>query len=118
MIESLLLGLLQGLAEFLPISSSGHLVLGKSLLGMKDVGMFFDVMLHAGTYLYFCLFRKKLIQLLGNHKKKRKLPICFLRRPRLYSPAIIGIGFKDALESLFTNQELFLLHSSPGLYCF
>lgn len=74
MIESLLLGLLQGLAEFLPISSSGHLVLGKSLLGMKDVGMFFDVMLHAGTLLsIFVFFRKKLIQIIvGIFKEKKK----------------------------------------------
>ena len=47
MIESIILGLLQGLAEFLPISSSGHLVIGHELLGMNEAGMFFDIMLHA-----------------------------------------------------------------------
>ena len=41
MFESIILGLLQGLAEFLPISSSGHLVLGHELLGMNEAGMFF-----------------------------------------------------------------------------
>ena len=46
MFSSIILGLLQGLAEFLPISSSGHLVIGKAIFGMSEVGMFFDVMLH------------------------------------------------------------------------
>ena len=65
MIESILLGLLQGLAEFLPISSSGHLVLGKYFLNMQDAGMFFDIMLHAGTLLsIFVVFRKKIITIL------------------------------------------------------
>lgn len=108
MIESLLLGLLQGLAEFLPISSSGHLVLGKSLLGMKDVGMFFDVMLHAGTLLsIFVFFRKKLLQIIVGIFKKEKESCQYAFYVILASipTAIIGIGFKDALESLFTNPR-------------
>lgn len=65
MIESIILGLLQGLAEFLPISSSGHLVLGKELLGMEEAGMFFDIMLHAGTLLsIFVVFRKKIVDMI------------------------------------------------------
>ena len=65
MIESIILGLLQGLAEFLPISSSGHLVLGHELLNMKEAGMFFDVMLHAGTLLsIFVVFHKKIVDIL------------------------------------------------------
>ena len=46
-----LLALLQGVAEFLPISSSGHLVIGQHLLGMKDAGLQLDVFLHGGTLL-------------------------------------------------------------------
>ena len=73
MIDSIILGLLQGLAEFLPISSSGHLVLGKSLLGMKEAGLFFDVMLHAGTLLsIFVVFRKKLLKMIVGFFKKDK----------------------------------------------
>ncbi len=51
-LNALLLGLIQGVAEFLPISSSGHLAIAQNLLGMKDAGTvpeFFDVLLHLGT---------------------------------------------------------------------
>lgn len=47
--HALLLGVLQGLTEFLPVSSSGHLVLGQSILGLKEPELFFDVLLHVGT---------------------------------------------------------------------
>ena len=50
--SSFLLGLIQGIAEFLPISSSGHLAIAQKLLGMQDAGgvpEFFDVLLHLGS---------------------------------------------------------------------
>ena len=52
--HSILLGLIQGIAEFLPISSSGHLAIAEHLLGLKDAGAvpeFYDVLLHLGTLL-------------------------------------------------------------------
>jgi undecaprenyl-diphosphatase len=49
--EALLLGLVQGLTEFLPVSSSGHLVLGQYLLGVQEPGITFEVMTHLGTTL-------------------------------------------------------------------
>jgi undecaprenyl-diphosphatase len=48
-LQVILLAILQGIAEFLPISSSGHLVLGQALLGMKEAGITLEVALHAGT---------------------------------------------------------------------
>ena len=48
-IEAIVLGIIQGLAEFLPISSSGHLALFKKMFGLSDVGLTFDLMLHFGT---------------------------------------------------------------------
>ena len=44
-----LLGLVQGLCEFLPVSSSGHLVLFQNIFGINEGAMFFDTMLHLGT---------------------------------------------------------------------
>ncbi|MDR1157447.1 MAG: undecaprenyl-diphosphate phosphatase [Oscillospiraceae bacterium] len=50
------LGLVQGVAEFLPISSSGHLALFQSLFGLEEAPVFFDVLLHFGTLLSLCVF--------------------------------------------------------------
>ena len=65
--KAVLLGIIQGLAEFLPISSSGHLVIIKEMLGVNlgSGGMFFDVMLHLGRLLaIFVAFRKDIGKLI------------------------------------------------------
>ena len=55
LIEAILMGLIQGLTEFLPVSSSGHLALFKILFGVEtETGMLFDVLLHFGTLLAIC----------------------------------------------------------------
>jgi len=48
-IEAIILGIIQGLTEFLPVSSSGHLVLFQQLFGLKEAELFFDVCVHLGT---------------------------------------------------------------------
>jgi undecaprenyl-diphosphatase len=50
-LQAILLGIVQGITEFLPISSSGHLVLGKALLGIHTQGIAFEVFVHFGTFL-------------------------------------------------------------------
>lgn len=108
MFESIILGLLQGLAEFLPISSSGHLVLGEKLLNMKEAGMFFDIMLHAGTLLsIFVVFRKKLVDMIVGCIRRDPVQLKEAGYIVLASipTAIIGIGFKKPLESLFENPK-------------
>ncbi len=54
--QSIILGIIQGLTEFLPISSSGHLVLTHNLLGWQELGLDFDVALHLGTLIALILF--------------------------------------------------------------
>ena len=108
MIESLILGLAQGLAEFLPISSSGHLVLGEHILNMQQVGILFDVMLHFGTLLAVILvFRKKLWKLIVGCLKRDKEELRYALYITIASipTAIIGLGFKDAIESLFESPR-------------
>jgi len=51
LVDAILLGILQGATEFLPISSSGHLVLGQIALGLEDPELLFDIVLHVGTLL-------------------------------------------------------------------
>ena len=60
-IQGILLGILQGIAEFLPISSSGHLAVVQKLFGLEEVPLLFDIMLHLATLLAVVLyFRKKI----------------------------------------------------------
>ena len=58
-IKAVILGIVQGLTEFLPVSSSGHLVLLQKIFGITAPAMFFDIMLHVGTLLavFICLWR-------------------------------------------------------------
>ena len=56
MVQSVIMGLIQGLTEFLPVSSSGHLALFKILFNVNtDTGLLFDIMLHVGTLLAVCI---------------------------------------------------------------
>ena len=103
MIEVTLLSILQGIAEFLPISSSGHLVLGKSLLGMNEMGMRIDIFLHVGTLLaifafYFAIIRRIIVNLEWSYVLKVVVSAV---------PAgIIGVLFKDQLEEAFASTKM------------
>lgn len=62
--EAAVLGLLQGVTEFLPVSSSGHLVLAQHWLGVKTPGLTFEVLVHFGTLLaIFAVFRERVASL-------------------------------------------------------
>ena len=100
MVEVLILGVLQGVAEFLPISSSGHLVLGKALLGIGDVGMRLDVFLHVGTLLsifvfYFSVVRRIQVQREWEYVAKVVLSAIPV--------GVVGVIFKDRLEEAFSS---------------
>jgi undecaprenyl-diphosphatase len=58
-LDAILLGLVQGLTEFLPVSSSGHLVIIGSLLNVDTAGIIFEVMVHVGTALAVCVFLRR-----------------------------------------------------------
>ena len=81
--DSLILGSIQGISEFLPISSSGHLVIIQSLLGINQPGNDFEILVHIGTLgsvLY--VFKNDILDILGNLKQKKTrvlLEICIIR---------------------------------------
>lgn len=60
-LDAIIQGIVQGLAEFLPISSSGHLTITQHILGVTDNNLFFNVMLHLGTLIAVCVFYYKLL---------------------------------------------------------
>ena len=67
LLESIFMGVLQGLTEFLPVSSSGHLAILKKLIGLEDVGIAFDILLHLGTLIaVFVAFYKDIWELIIN----------------------------------------------------
>ena len=120
-LSSIFLGLVQGIAEFLPISSSGHLSLFQHFFGLTEAGLFFDVLLHLGTLIaIFVYYWRDIVNLvkaflrlvtgLFSKKKKgarkgRKDPgarmILMLIVATL--PLFVILPIKDKVESLYSN---------------
>ena len=110
--EAIILGLVQGLTEFLPVSSSGHLIIGKELLGIEAADdLVFEVLVHAATVLStIVVFRKQLWTLIKgffkfkyNEEMDYVLKICVSMIPVF----IVGVFFKDFVTGLF--QSLFVV---------
>lgn len=107
-IEALLLGIIQGLTEFLPVSSSGHLELGKALMSIPEESMLFTVVVHAATALStVVVFRydiweilKGLFSFKWNNETQFAAKIVLSMVPA----AFIGLFFEDTIDSLFTGQ--------------
>lgn len=67
LLQAIIMGIVQGITEFLPVSSSGHLTILKNLFGMKDVKITFDLMLHFGTLVaIFIVYWKDILWLIGS----------------------------------------------------
>jgi undecaprenyl-diphosphatase len=119
--EAIILGVLQGITEFIPISSSGHLVIMKNLFGLTEPDLFFDVMVHLGTLIPILLvFKKdldqifrKLIDLIAEVRSRNQLRemltgdiqirLISLIGVAIFPSAIIGIFFKGFFEKLFAS---------------
>jgi undecaprenyl pyrophosphate phosphatase UppP len=115
--EALLLGLIQGLTEFLPVSSSGHLEIGKVLLGVETTDdLLFTTMVHAATVLStIVVFRKQIWDLLSGFfgglkglKVEKGVLVCNDQTDYLLKMVVsmipvfvVGVFFKDQVESLF-----------------
>lgn len=67
LLEAVILGLIQGITEFVPVSSSGHLAIAESLLDIeKDSGILFEVLLHCGTlFAVFCVFQSDIFRIIA-----------------------------------------------------
>ena len=110
-IESFFLGVLQGIAEFLPISSSGHLAVAKELLHLRDVPMFYDIILHIATLLaIFIVYWKTIWRLITTAVRfifrktteSDKSDLNFIAAVLIATcfTAVIGFALKDLVENL------------------
>ncbi len=122
-LQALWLGILQGVTEFLPISSSGHLVLGKAILGIHTTGVAYEVFVHFGTFLAIVtVFWGDVLHMLSAVGCALKHP-----SPRLWSrryredpsfqltvlivlatipAAVVGLLFESAIEATFSKPIL------------
>lgn len=98
--EAAVLGLVQGLTEFLPISSSGHLVIMQHLLGFIEPPLTFDVLVHLGTLVAVIIaFRSDIVNLIKQPLQKTTALIIISCIPT----ALIGFFFKPFFESAFAS---------------
>ena len=112
--EALLLGILQGLTEFLPVSSSGHLVLAQAFLGLKEPLVFFDVMLHVGTLAaVLVVYRGAIgnlisggVSAIARRNVSPELKFIWLILLGSIPTGVIAMLFKDTLEAAFDKVWL------------
>jgi len=126
--NSLVLGIVQGLTEFLPVSSSGHLVLAQKFLGLEENMLTFDVFVHFGSLLaVFIVFRTSITKLIAGlwsdvrlllHKKSSlaevyktsfSLRMLITLAVGTIPAVVVGFSFKDNIESLFASTFSVLL---------
>ena len=116
-LQAILLGIVQGLTEFLPISSSGHLVLAKSILGFHEDGIAFEIFVHFGTLLaVLTLYKRDLWEIvaavvpgLRDHSDQevgettRGVRLLLLLTIATIPAAILGLMLREFFESAFSS---------------
>jgi undecaprenyl-diphosphatase len=134
-IQAFILGLVQGATEFLPVSSSGHLIIFQTLFGLTQDNLLFDVVLHVGTLLaVFIYFREEVIELISGcfkiigrlfSRKNRKRRVDQEERLALLviiasiPTGVIGLILNNYTDTLFNNIVLvgfMLLITAAALY--
>lgn len=107
-IQAIILGLVQGLTEFIPVSSSGHLVIAHELFGINETGLAFDVALHIGTLMALVMFFYKdiikLVTALFKHSQLTRLS--WLIALATIPAVIAGLLLEDMAETTFRSVKL------------
>lgn len=105
-LDAVILGLVQGLTEFLPVSSSAHLVMGEELLGVNEPGVAFDVLVHGATLLAVIIyFRRRIVQLVraGSWSYAGKIVVGTI------PAAVVGLLFESWIESTFADMAMLVV---------
>ncbi|GHV90891.1 undecaprenyl-diphosphatase 3 [Spirochaetia bacterium] len=99
-LEAILLGAIQGITEFLPVSSSGHLVLFQKILGISEPALFFDTMVHVGTLTaVFVVLWKDILDIL----RKPVQPLTGYLILATLPAVLVALAGKDLIESAFAS---------------
>ena len=100
--EAIILGIVQGLTEFLPVSSSGHLVLLQRVFNIKEPSLFFDTMLHLGTLTaVFAVLWKDIWDIIKKPFQKLTFFLILATIPAV----IAALTFKDSIEEIFISAK-------------
>lgn len=101
--QAMLLGLIQGLCEFLPVSSSGHLVLFQEIMGINDPGILLDTLLHVGTLIaIFVVFWRDIWDMIRHPLSKPVYRLVLATIPAVIATLLLG----DFFEVAFTGKFL------------
>ena len=112
---AILLGCVQGLTEFLPISSSGHLVLLQKIFNIENNIIIFDVIVHLGTLVaVFMVYRKSIIDLIKHPFSRKSKFLISATIPTL----IIALLFKDFFENSFNGNLLIVGFLTTAVFMF
>lgn len=108
-LEALILGIIQGLTEFLPVSSSGHLELGSYLLGVQSSdNLLFSILVHGATALStVVVFRKDIVKLIIDLFKfewNESTKFIFMIAVSMIPVGIVGVFFEDQVEAFFGGR--------------
>jgi len=105
--ESIILGLVQGLTEFLPVSSSGHLVIFQKFLGVNEPGVTLEIILHFGTLLsVFTVFGRDIINLLHSPLDPPKKRFLLMLAIGVIPTGAIGLALKGYVDQIFSSVFL------------
>ncbi len=108
-LEAFLLGILQGLTEFLPVSSSGHLVLGGMLLGAEEPGMLFEVVVHLATLVaVMTYYRARIWEIIaglaaGGESRRSSLRFVALLAAASIPAGLVGLLLRKWIERAFDS---------------
>ncbi len=111
-LEAAVLGVVQGLTEFLPVSSSGHLVLGQAVLGVRAEGVLLEAVVHIATVFAVCIrYRSSLAGLAaglaaGGGRRRESLRYVALLAAASVPAGVVGLLFRDSVKSAFESPAL------------
>jgi undecaprenyl-diphosphatase len=104
LIQSIILGILQGITEFLPVSSSGHLVLAQKFFNFQTPPILFDALIHLGTIVAVIIyFWKDLLDIFLNLKKKENQKLILFIIIGTIPVVIVGLFLQDSIEKIFNS---------------